>query len=107
MGRRRVRNFHRGYHRSLSESRTLEVRNSIPHAADILLTVSETHRPIIITHNGVGKMVIQDIESYEKIKERLTLLKIAALGKRAVEEGDFRPAKEVFRSIEKQRKRNA
>ena len=77
------------------------------HAADILLTVSETHRPIIITHNGVGKMVIQDIESYEKIKERLTLLKIAALGKRAVEEGDFRPAKEVFRSIEKQRKRNA
>ena len=77
------------------------------HAADILVAVSETHRPVIITHNGVGKMVIQDIESYERMKERLTLLKIAALGRRAVEEGDFKPAKEVFRAIEKRRRRDA
>ena len=33
------------------------------HAADILSTVSETQRPMIITHNGEGKMVIQDIET--------------------------------------------
>ncbi len=77
------------------------------HAADILRTLLETNRPIIITHNGIGKMVIQDIESYEKMKQRLILLKIAALGKRAVEKGDFRPASEVFRLIEKKRKSNA
>jgi len=77
------------------------------HAADILVSVSETHRPVIITHNGVGKMVIQDIESYETMKERLALLRIAAFGKRAVEEGDVKPAKEVFRAIEKRRRRNA
>jgi len=71
------------------------------HAADILEAVSETHRPVIITHNGVGKMVIQDIESYETMKARLTLLKITALGRKSVERGDAKPAKEVFRAIEK------
>lgn len=77
------------------------------HAADILVAVSETHRPVIITHNGVGRMVIQDLESYQLMKERLTLLKIAALGRQSVERGDVKPAREVFHTIEKSRRRNA
>ncbi|MDB4324715.1 type II toxin-antitoxin system Phd/YefM family antitoxin [bacterium] len=32
-------------------------------AADILTLVSERRGPVIITHNGEGKMVIQDFES--------------------------------------------
>jgi len=76
------------------------------HAADILTTVTETRRPVIITHNGEGKMVIQDIESYQAMKEAIVLLKIAALGREAVNRGDVKPATEVFRSIERQRKAN-
>lgn len=76
------------------------------HAADILATVSEARRPMIITHNGVGKMVIQDIESYQALKETITLLKIATLGRHAVERGDVKPAAEVFQSIEKKRHRD-
>ncbi len=74
------------------------------HAADILSTVAETHRPMIITHNGEGKMVIQDIESYQAMKDALTILKVAALGRRAVERGDVKAAGEAFRSIEDRRK---
>lgn len=74
------------------------------HAADILATVTETHCPMIITHNGEGKMVIQDIESYQAMKEAIAVLKIASLGRQEVDRGDVEPATKVFRSIERRRK---
>jgi prevent-host-death family protein len=77
------------------------------HAADILATVTETHRPMIITHNGEGKMVIQDIETYQAMKEAIVLLKIAALGRESVERGDVKLAAAAFRSIERRRKANS
>jgi prevent-host-death family protein len=76
------------------------------HAADILSTVCETHHPMIITHNGEGKMVIQDIESYQAMQRALAMLKVAALGRRAVERGDVKPAAAAFRAIESRRKSN-
>ena len=76
------------------------------HAADILATVSETHRPIVITHNGEGRMVIQDIESYQATKEAIILLKVAALGRRSVERGNIKAAAQALRSIESRRKPN-
>ena len=76
------------------------------HAADILAAVTETHRPMIITHNGEGKMVIQDLESYQAMKEAIALLKVSALGRAAAERGDVKPAKEAFRAIERRRETN-
>ncbi len=77
------------------------------HAADILSTVSETQRPMIITHNGEGKMVIQDIESYQQMKEALALLKIVALGRESVEKGRLQPAKKAFDAIAQRRRQRA
>ena len=73
-------------------------------AADILATVSETRQPIIITHNCEGKMVIQDIESYQTTIETLAMLKLAALGKQSVQRGRVKPARRAFKDIEKRRK---
>ncbi len=73
-------------------------------AADILATVSETRQAIIITHNGEGKMVIQDIESYEAAKQTIAMLKLAALGRKSVEGGDVTPARKAFEDIETRRK---
>jgi prevent-host-death family protein len=70
-------------------------------AADVLSTVTETHMPVIITHNGEAKMVVRDIESYQQLNESLNMLKLAAMGKKQVEEGKTRPAEEVFAAIEK------
>jgi hypothetical protein len=61
---------------------------------------------MIITHNGEGKMVIQDIESYQAMKEAIALLKVSALGRAAVERGDMKPAREAFRAIERRKKAN-
>ncbi len=72
-------------------------------AADILATVSETGRPIIITHNGEGKMVIQDIESYEAMKETIAMLKLAAQGQKSAERGKIKPARKAFEAVEKRR----
>ncbi len=73
-------------------------------AADILATVSETGRPIVITHNGEGKMVIQDIESYRTMKEAIAMLKVVAQGRKSVEKGKIKPARKAFQSIERRRK---
>ena len=74
-------------------------------AADILAAVSETRQAIIITHNGEGKMVIQDIESYEADKNVIALLKLAALGRKSAERGTFKRASKAFQEIEKRRKK--
>ena len=73
-------------------------------AADILATVSETRQAIIITHNGEGKMVIQDIESYESTKETIAMLKLAAMGRKSAQRGKAKPAAKAFEDIERRRK---
>lgn len=75
------------------------------HAADILATVSETHRPLLITHNGEAKMVIQDIDSYREMQETMAFLKLVATGRQAVERGKVKPAAKTFDSIERATKR--
>jgi prevent-host-death family protein len=74
-------------------------------AADILTSVSETGQPIIITHNGEGKMVIQDIESYRDMKKAIAMLKVAAQGRKSLERGKIKPARRTFQEIERKRKK--
>ena len=74
-------------------------------AADILASVSETGRPIVITHNGEGKMVIQDIESYQAMKQAIAMLKVAAQGRKSLELGRIKPARRAFQTIERKRKK--
>ena len=49
-------------------------------AADILLQINETHRPVIITQNGEPRVVLQDPESYERMKSAIGLMKLVAQG---------------------------
>ena len=73
-------------------------------AAEIIDELAEVGEPMIITQNGEAKAVIQDIISYEQTQETLALLKILALAERNIEEGRYRPAKDVFRDLRKQLK---
>ena len=50
-------------------------------------TLGERQQPLIITQNGKAKMVVQDIDSYERMQETVSLLKILALGNRQIEAG--------------------
>lgn len=69
------------------------------HAAEIVRKLGEQGEPLIITQNGEAKAVIQDIESYEKTRETMALLKILALGMRQIEEGKVSPAEDVIRRL--------
>jgi prevent-host-death family protein len=70
-------------------------------AAEIIEELGEVGEPMIITQNGEAKAVVQDIVSYERKEETLALLKILALANRNIEQGRYRPAKDVFSDLRK------
>ncbi len=74
------------------------------HAAEIVRNMGSQREPLIITQNGEAKVVIQDIESYEKTLETMALLKILALGNRRIEEGKVQPAADVMKQLRERRK---
>jgi len=72
------------------------------HAAEIVKNLSESREPMLITQNGEARLVVLDVRSYEENEETLALLKMLALGNREIEQGHFRPAKEVFADLERE-----
>ena len=70
--------------------------------AKAIAQMTETHEPLIITQNGEATCVIQDIKSYEDTKNTMALLKILALGRKQIEEGQFKPARKVFAKMDKE-----
>ena len=69
------------------------------HTSDVLKEVIDGASPLIITHNGEAKLIIQDIVSYEKQKESLTLLKLLAQSAESIKNGKYKPLKNSFDSI--------
>ncbi|HBF12692.1 MAG TPA: antitoxin, Phd family protein [Deltaproteobacteria bacterium] len=49
-------------------------------SAKLVKQVHSQKSPVIITQNGQAKLVIQDVKTYEKTQEMLTLLKILSQG---------------------------
>ena len=73
------------------------------HAAELARDLGKTGEPLIITQNGNAKLVVQDIESYEKAEATLAMLKILALGNRQIEQGRTRKASDVIRGLRERR----
>ena len=71
------------------------------HAAEIVRTLGDQQEPLIITQNGEAKVVMQDIDSYERMQETVALLKILALGSRQIEAGQVQPATDVVARLRK------
>ena len=73
------------------------------HAAEIVRSLAEHQKPLIITQNGEAKAVVQDITSYEQTQETLALLKILALGNRQIDEGKVERVEDVITRIRQRR----
>ena len=69
--------------------------------ADVINSVSESRQSIIITQNGEAKVVIQDIKSYESLRNSLSLLKLIVLSEDDIRKGDVTPQDEMFENLEK------
>ena len=69
-------------------------------AADVLKQINETHRPMIITQNGEAKAVVQDIESYENMKNTISMLKLLSFAEEDIKNGNLVDQDEVFSAVE-------
>ena len=58
-------------------------------------------RPLIITKNCESKMLIQDIESCQKIQNALVLLKFMVQSEEDIKSNRFESQKNFFNKIEK------
>ncbi len=70
-------------------------------SAEVIQSVSRRRRPLVITQNGVAKVVVQDIKSFERDREALLHLKLLSQGIADVEKGEWVHQEEFFRRIEK------
>jgi prevent-host-death family protein len=69
------------------------------HASEVIREIVASHKPVVITLNGEAKAIIQDIREYEKDRDSVALLKILALSRKSVNEGNIRPANEAFAAV--------
>jgi prevent-host-death family protein len=65
-------------------------------AADLLIQLNRTHRPIVITQNGEVRAVIQDPESYERTKTAVAFLKLLVQGEEDIRAGKTYDHDELF-----------
>ena len=69
-------------------------------AADLLKQINETHRPVIITQNGVPRAVLQDHKSYEDMRKAIGTLKLFSQGEGDIRNGRVKSQEDVFKDIE-------
>lgn len=68
-------------------------------ATEIITTLQEDHAPVLITQHGKPAAYLVDVESYESLQNRLSILEGIALGEKAIREGktlDNESAKKRF-----------
>jgi prevent-host-death family protein len=56
-------------------------------ATELLSELEKSREPILITQHGLPSAYLVDVNSYETLKRRMTLLEGIARGERAIEEG--------------------
>ncbi|MEA3330103.1 MAG: type II toxin-antitoxin system Phd/YefM family antitoxin [Campylobacterota bacterium] len=68
--------------------------------ADVINSVNDNQRTIIITQNGEAKAVVQDIKSYENLQNSLNLLKLIVQGENDIENNNIAQQEEMFNNLE-------
>ncbi len=69
--------------------------------ADLVREVSEEGRSITITQNGEAKVVVMDVDTYDRWRSAMALLKALAHGEAEVERGRTVKQVEAFRRARK------
>lgn len=76
-------------------------------AADLVREVHEAGRTVTITQNGEAKVVVMDVNLYDRWRSALALLKILARAETDVEAGRLVPQSHAFRRARAALKRGA
>ena len=67
---------------------------------DVINSVNQNQRTIIITQNGEAKAVVQDIKSYENLQNSLNLLKLIIQSENDIENNNLTEQEEMFGNLE-------
>ncbi|MDA2926355.1 type II toxin-antitoxin system Phd/YefM family antitoxin [Acidobacteria bacterium AH-259-G07] len=73
-------------------------------SAELIRQARESGRPIIITQNGKATAVLQDVESFQRQREALLLLKFLAKGEQELREGKAVNHAEATRRLQRKLK---
>lgn len=65
--------------------------------AELVLDVAETGRPVTITQNGMAKVVVMDVATYDRWRAALAILKLASHAEADVAAGRTVSSDESFR----------
>lgn len=68
--------------------------------ADVINSVNENQRTIIITQNGEAKAVVQDIKTYENLQNSLNLLKLIVQSENDIENNEVVEQDKMFENLE-------
>ena len=68
-------------------------------AADMMNFVNDRKEPLIITQNGESRAVLIDVESYQEMKNAFNLLRIIQASEKSIQNGECKPASEVFANL--------
>jgi prevent-host-death family protein len=62
-----------------------------------------TRHPVsyVITQRGKACLVVQDVETWEKMRKSIAMLRIAAMGEKDITEGRTTSMKEAFADVRK------
>ena len=71
------------------------------HPAELVDQVSRTREAVVVTQNGEPCAVLQDIESYERMRRAIAILKLAAQGEAEIRACDGIPQKEAIARLKK------
>jgi prevent-host-death family protein len=71
------------------------------HTADIIKQINETHNPIIITQNGEAKGVFIDTESYQKMKNAISIMKLIIQSENDIDNNNLIDQDVVFKKLDK------
>lgn len=70
--------------------------------SDVIKHVQMTHEPVMITVNGKVQAVVQDALSYQQTQDQVALLRLLALGRKQIDEGNVTDHEDFFAELEKE-----
>jgi len=68
-------------------------------AAELLRSVDESRRPVVITQSGQPRGVLMDFTSYRELRDATLLLRLLAQGEADVRQGQTTTQEQVFKSL--------
>jgi prevent-host-death family protein len=68
-------------------------------AAELLRSVHENRRPVVITQSGEPRAVVLDFTSYQELRQATLLLRLLAQGEADAREGRVVPQARAFKAM--------